>query len=57
MNALGKVPTLLGTVINITISEWLGQEAGDMVSRKGAKERAWRKERFWRLCVFLCDFA
>ena len=52
--ALGKVPTLFGTVINITISGgWVKER--QMVSRKGAKEdaKALRKTPVpsLRLCV------
>src|ERR1043166_9175141 len=38
MNALGKVPTLFGTVINITIFGRLGQEAADLFHTKAQRK-------------------
>ena len=61
MIALGKVPTMLGTVINITISGgWVKKSEADFTQRrKGADGKALRSSGFAiaSLRPALCAFA
>jgi hypothetical protein len=57
MIALGKVPTLLSTVINITISAGWVKKGQKQFHAKGAKPDAKLAKIRVALCVFASDFA